>query len=120
MILPGRTKNVPNSLFDKMLQYPGTGGYQAALLGLAERSEDASQKWHYYQRLIDECTASDVPGNSWYFGAYEHMLWLLAEEDRSLASDDYLDELIDRYLKAHLAYCKETQQWFRLGLYCSG
>ena len=110
MNLPGRTKNVPNSLFDKMLQYPGTGGYQAALLGLAERSEDASQKWHYYQRLIDECTASDVPGNSWYFGAYEHMLWLLAEEDRSLASDDYLDELIDRYLKAHLAYCKDTQQ----------
>ncbi len=112
MNLPGRTKNVPNSLFDKMLQYPGTGGYQAALLGLAERSEDASQKWHYYQRLIDECTASDVPGNSWYFGAYEHMLWLLAEEDRSLASDDYLDELIDRYLKAHLVFCEETQQWF--------
>ena len=112
MNLPGRTKKVPNSLFDKMLQYPGTGGYQAALLGLAERSEDASQKWHYYQRLIDECTASDVPGNSWYFGAYEHMLWLLAEEDRSLASDDYLDELIDRYLKAHLVFCEETQQWF--------
>ena len=111
MNLPGRTKNVPNSLFDKMLQYPGTEGYQAALLGLAERSEDASQKWHYYQRLIDECTASDVPGNSWYFGAYQHILWLV-EDDLLPASDDYLDELIDGYLKAHLAMCKETRQYF--------
>ena len=111
MSLPGRTKNVPNSLFDKMLQYPRTEGYQAALLGLAEGSEDIHQKWHYYQRVIDECTASDVPGNSWYFGAYEHILWLV-EDDLFQASDDYLDELIDGYLKAHLAYCKETQQYF--------
>ncbi len=111
MTLPNRTKNVPNSLFDKMLQYPRTEVYQAALLGLAERSEDACQKWHYYQRVIDECTASDVPGNSWYFAAYQHILWLV-EDGLFSASDDYLDELIDGYLKAHLSYCQETQQRF--------
>ena len=48
---------------------------------------------------------------SWYWGAYQQML-RLAEEDRSLANDDYLDELIDRCLETHLAYCQETQQWF--------
>ena len=64
--LPGGVKNVPNSLFDKMLQYPKTELHLLALLGLAERSEDASQKWHYYQRVIDEFTASDVPVLSWY------------------------------------------------------
>ena len=111
MGLPGRTKNVPNSLYDKMLQHPRTKIYQAALLGLAERSEDARQQWHYYQRVIDECTASDVPGLSWYLAAPEEML-RLAEEDRSLASDNSLDELIDRLLKAHLSYCQDTQQWF--------
>ena len=111
MSLPGRTKNVPNGLFDKMLQYPRTEVYQAALLGLAERSEDIHQKWHYYQRVIDECTASDVPGNSWYFGAYQHILWLV-EDNLFSASDDYLDELIDGYLKAHLSYCQQTQQRF--------
>ena len=111
MELPGRTKNVPSSLFDKMLQYPQTKIYQAALLGLAEQSEDVHQKWHYYQRIIDECTASDVPELSWYCFTHKDMLEL-AEADRSLASDDYLDELIDRYLKAHLSYCQETQQWF--------
>ena len=110
MSLPGRTKNVPNSLFDKMLQYPRTEAYLTALLGLAERCADVHQEWHYYQRVIDECTISDGP-SSWYWGAYEKMLWL-AEEDRSLASDDYLDELIDRCLQVHLAYCKETQQYF--------
>ena len=36
----------------------------------------------------------------------------LAEEYRSLASDDYLNGLIDECLKVHLAYCQETQQWF--------
>ncbi len=36
----------------------------------------------------------------------------LAEEDRSLASDDSLDKLIDRFLEAHLSYCQDTQQWF--------
>ena len=110
MSLPGRTKNVPNSLFDKMLQYPRTEAYLTALLGLAERCADVHQEWHYYQRVIDECTISDGP-SSWYWVAHEKMLWL-AEEDRSLTSDDYLDELIDRYLKARLSYRIETQQWF--------
>ena len=111
MALPGRTKNVPNSLFDKMLRYPRTETYQAALFGLAERSQDARQQWHYYQRVIDEFTASDAPILSWYVGAHEDML-RLAEEDRSLASDNSLDELIDRLLKAHLSFCQDTQQWF--------
>ena len=111
MHLPGRTKNVPDSLFDKMLQYPRTEVYHAALLGLAERSQDARQKWHYYRRFIDECTVSDVPGSSWYFSTHEDML-RLAQEDRSLTSDDFLDELIDRLLKAHLSFCQDTQQWF--------
>ena len=112
--LPGGAKNAPNSLFEKMLQFPITKIYQTALLGLAARSQDTRQKWHYYQRVIDECTASDVPGLSWYVGAHEEMLWL-AEEDRSLASDDFLDELIDRLLKAYLSYCQDTQQWFGWG-----
>ncbi len=111
MGLPGRTKNVPNSLYDKMLQYPRTKIYQAALLGLAERSQDAHQQWHYYQRVIDECTVSDVSWSSWYFSTHEDMLRLV-EDDRSLATDDSLDELIDRLLKAHLSLCQETQQWF--------
>ena len=112
--LPGGAKNAPNSLFDKMLQFPRTKIYQVALLGLAARSQDARQKWHYYQHLIDECTASDVPGLSWYLLAYEKMLWL-AEEDRSLASNDSLDKLIDRFLEAHLSYCQDTQQWLGWG-----
>ena len=66
-----------SSLFDKMLQYPKTELHLLALLGLAERSEEASQKWHYYQRVIDEFTASDVPVLSWYLLAYEEMLWLI-------------------------------------------
>ena len=109
--LPGLAKNVPMRLFDKILRYPNTEIYQAALFGLAERSEDASQKWHYYQRVTDEFTASDAPVLSWYMLAYEEML-RLAEVDRSLASDDYLDELTDGLLKAHLAYCEDTQQYF--------
>jgi len=109
--LPGGAKNAPNSLFDKMLQYPRTRVYQAALLGLAARSQDARQKWCYYQHLIDECTASDVPEVSWYLLAHEKML-RAAEEDRSLTSDDSLDKLIDRFLKAHLSWCQDTQQWF--------
>ena len=111
MELPGREKNVPNNLFDKILQYPRTEVYQAALLGLAERSEDVHQKWHYYQRAIDEFTVSDAPILSWYWGAYEQLLRLV-EVNRVLASDDYLDELIDGCLKAHLLMCRETQQWF--------
>ncbi len=109
--LRGGAQNIPNSLFDKMLQYRKTELHLLALLGLAERSEGASQKWHYYQRTIDEFTASDAPELSWYLLAYEEMLWL-AEEGRSLVSDDSLDELIDRYLKAHLFYCQQTQSWF--------
>ena len=42
------------------------------------------------------------------------MLWL-AEEDRSLASNDSLDKLIDRFLEAHLSYCQDTQQWLGWG-----
>ena len=34
----------------------------------------------------------------------------LAEADRFLASNDYLDELIDGLLEAHLFMCRETQQ----------
>ena len=109
MHLPGRTKNVPNNLFDKMLQYPKTETYLTALLGLAERCTDVHQEWHYYQRVIDECTTSDLRELSWYCFTHKDMLKLV-EIDRSLASDDYLDELIDRLLKAHLSYCKETQQ----------
>ena len=111
MNLPGRTQNVPNSLFDKMLQYPKTETYLSALLGLAARSEDVRQKWHYYQRVTNAFTISDAPELSWYLLAYEQMLWL-PEADQSLASDDYFDELIDRYLQVHLALCKETQQYF--------
>ncbi len=107
--LPGRAKNVPNSLFDKMLQYPKTKLYLTALLGLAQRSEGTDQEWHYYQRLINECTVTDGP-STWYMMGYEKMLGLV-EKDRSLADDDYIDELIDRLLKAHLYYCKETQQF---------
>ena len=107
--LPGRAKNVPNSLFDKMLQYPKTKLYLTALLGLAQRSEGTDQEWHYYQRLINECTVSDGP-STWYMMGYEKMLRLV-EKDRSLADDDYIDELIDGLLKAHLYYCKETQQF---------
>ncbi len=111
MSLPGRAKNVPSSLFEQILQYPRTEIYLAALFGLVERSEETSQKWHYYQRVIDEFTISDVPVLSWYLLAYEEML-RLAEADRSLANDDYLDELTDGLLKAHLAYCENTQQYF--------
>ena len=109
--LPGLAKNVPSSLFDKILQHPHTEIYLAALFGLVERSEETGQKWHYYQRVIDEFTVSDVPVLSWYLLAYEEML-RLTEADRSLASDDSLDELIDGLLKAHLSYCQDTEQYF--------
>ena len=107
--LPGRTKNVPSSLIDKMLQYPQSELYLTALLGLAKRSEDVSQQWHYYQRVIDECTISDGP-SSWYMSAYERMLEL-AEQNSARANDNYLDELIDGLLEAHLFMCWETQQF---------
>ena len=108
--LPGDAENIPKELLDKMLQFPGTKVYQSALFGLADQSQNTRQKWHYYQRLIDECTASDVPGFSWYLFGHEQLLWL-AEDDRSLASDDLLDELLDRFLEAHRSYCQDTQQW---------
>ena len=108
--LPGRAKNVPSSLFDKMLQYPSTKIYLSALLGLAQRSEGTSQEWHYYQRLINECTVTDGP-STWYMSGYKKMLGLV-EENRSLADDDYIDELIDGLLKAHLYMCRETRQWY--------
>ena len=108
--LPLDDWDVPRSLFDTMLQYPGTEIHLLALLGLAARSEDAREKWHFYQRVIDEFTASDVPELSWYLFAHEQMLWL-AVEDRSLASDDILDELLDRFLEAHLSFCQDSQQW---------
>ena len=104
-------ENIPNSLFDKMLQYPRTRGFQIALLGFAEQSEDVRQKWHYHQHHIDVYTASDAPELSWNLIAYEEMLWL-AEADRSLASDDELDELIDRFLKVHLSLCLDRQRQF--------
>ena len=111
MYLPGRTQNVLESLFDRMLQYPGTKAYLSALRGLAERSQDAREKWHYNQRVIDEFTSSNAPILSWYLGAHEDML-RLSEKERSLASDEYLDVLIERCLQTHLAYCRNTEQWF--------
>ena len=108
--LSGDDEDVPRSLFDTMLQYPGTEIHLLALLGLAARSEDARQKWHYYQRVVDELTVSDATELSWYLLAYEEMLWI-AKEDRSLASDDFLDDLIDRYLKDLLYHRQNAQQW---------
>lgn len=108
--LPGDTDNIPQELLDKMLRYPETKIYQAALFRLADRSPDSRQKWHVYQRFIDECTASDVPGLGWYLLAHQHLLWL-AEDDRSLAGNDQLDVLLDRYLEAHRVFCQDTQQW---------
>ena len=96
-----RTQNVPDSLFDKMLQYPGTKASLSALLGLAERSQNAREKWEYNQRVVDEFTISNAPDPGWYLGAYEDML-RLAEQDSSLVSDESLDELIEHYLQANL------------------
>ena len=69
--------------------------------------------------LIDECTVSDLRELSWYCFTHKNMLGLV-EVDRSLASDDYLDELIDRYLKAHLSYVPRNTAVVRLGLYRIG
>ncbi|MBM3240740.1 hypothetical protein FJZ31_31030 [Candidatus Poribacteria bacterium] len=113
MYLPGRTQNVPESLFTKMLQYPGTKAYLSALVGLAERSQDASEKLEYNRRIIDEFTISNAPMLSWYIMAYQELL-RLAEQNRSLASDEDLDELIERYLQDYLAYCRRNQWPFQL------
>lgn len=110
MNIPGRTQNVPQSLFDKMLQHPGTGAMLSALDGLAERSDHPCEKWKYKQRIIDEFDAETVTQLSWYVMSHQQML-RLAEKDRSLASDGYFDELINRGLQAHLAYCRYSKQW---------
>ena len=113
--LPGGDDEVPRSLFDSMLQHHGTEIHLLALLGLAARNEDAREKWHYYRRVIDELTVTDAIELSWYLLAYEEML-RLAEEDRSLVSDDFLDDLIDRYLK-DLIYHRQNAQWWFGGAY---
>ena len=109
--LPAGDDEVPRGFFDTMLQYPGTEIHLLALMGLAARSADAREKWHYYQRVIDELTVSDAIELSWYLLAYQDMLWL-AKEDRSLVSDDSLDDLIDRYLKDLLHYRQDSLLWF--------
>lgn len=106
--LPGRAKNVPIEIFNKMLNYPGTDTYLVALLELAELNEDEDQQWHYNERVINECTITDGP-STWYMAAYENMLRLV-ERNRSLADGGYIDELIDGLMNAHLYYCNETQQ----------
>ncbi len=113
MFLPGygRTENVPEDLFTRMLQYPKTEAWLSALLGLAEKSLKPREKWDYYRRIIDEATAEDFPELSlWYAEAHTKML-KLAEQESALADGEYLDELIDRYLQAHLTYSRSAKQW---------
>ncbi|MDE2735635.1 MAG: tetratricopeptide repeat protein [Gemmatimonadota bacterium] len=73
MTHPDRTKNVPDSLFKRMLAYPGTDAMLTALLGLAERSQDPREKWAYNRCVIDEFTASGISHSylSWYWGRIE-------------------------------------------------
>ena len=103
--LAGGADHVPRVLLDKMLQYPGTKVYQSALFGLAHQSPEARQKWHYYQRLIDECSCVRYSGMGMVLLAHEHLLWL-AEDDRSLASDNILDHILDRFLDAFFPIAK--------------
>lgn len=110
--IPGGAINVPQSLIDRILQYPKTEVYLAALMGLSERSENDSEKWHYYKRVVDEFTPSDVPVISWYILACEELLWL-AKDDRTLATNDLLDELLDILLDADLQYWQDSQKRFR-------
>ncbi len=110
--IPGGAINVPQSVIDRIMHYPKTEVYLAALMGLSERSETASEKWHYYKRVVDEFTPSDVPVLSWYILACEELLWL-AKEDRTLAQDDLLDELLDILLEADLQYWQDSQKRFR-------
>lgn len=110
--IPGGAINVPQSLVDRILQYPKTEVYIAALMGLSESSENALEKWHYYKRVVDEFTPSDVPELSWYILACEELLWL-AKEDRTLARDDLLDELLDILLDADLKHWQDSQKRFR-------
>ena len=106
---PDRTKNVPDSLFKRMLAYPGTDAMLTALLGLAERSQDPREKWAYNRRIIDEFTASGTSYLSWYLGAHQDML-RLAKQDRTLVKKADLDKLIERCLQTHLTYCQTTKQ----------
>ena len=110
--IPGGAINIPQSLVDRILQYPKTEVYLAALMGLSERSENAREKWHYYRRVVDEFTPSDVPEISWYILACEELLWL-AKDDRTLATDDLLDALLDILLKADLQYWQDSQKRVR-------
>ena len=108
---PDRTKNVPDSLFKRMLAYPGTDAMLTALLGLAEQSQDPREKWAYNRRVIDEFTASGISYSylSWYLGAYQNML-RLAKQDRTLVKKADLDKLIERRLQTRLTYLQTTKQ----------
>ena len=106
---PDRTKNVPDSLFKRMLAYPGTDAMLTALLGLAERSQDPREKWAYNRRAIDEFTASGTSYLSWYLGAHQDML-RLAKQDRTLVKKADLDKLIERCLQTHLTYCQTAKR----------
>ena len=110
--IPGGAINVPQSLTDRILQYPKTEIYLATLMGLSESSETASEKWHYYKRVVDEFTPSNVPILSWYILACEELLWL-AKDDRTLATDALLDEIIDILLHADLQHWQDSQESFR-------
>ena len=88
--LAGGADNVPRLLLDKMPTISRNQSLSERIIRVSSPKPEAHEKWHYYQRLINECTASDVPGLSWYLLAHEHLLWL-AEDDRSLASDDQLE-----------------------------
>ena len=102
------TESVPDSLFERMLEHPGTDAMLIALLGLAERSQDRRKKWECNRRVIDGFTASGTSYLRQYLGAHQDML-RLAEQDRRLASAAYLDELIERCLETFLTYCRTTQ-----------
>ena len=110
--IPGGAINVPQSLVDRIMQYPKTEIYLAALMGLSECSETASEKWHFYKRVVDEFTPSNVPELSWYILACEELLWL-AKEERTLAQDDLLDELLNILLEADFQYWQDSQKRLR-------
>lgn len=98
-------KDVPESLFEKMLQYPKTRASLVALIRLAELSDNPREKWEYYRRIINEFTFDECPD----YGTHQDML-RLAAEDRSLTSDTELDTLIEGFLQICLAYLRKTQQ----------
>ncbi|MBC8234822.1 tetratricopeptide repeat protein, partial [bacterium] len=59
--------------------------------------------------VIDEFDASNIPQLPWYFDAHQDML-LIAEKERSLADDEYLDKLIERFLQTNLVYRRNTKR----------